>query len=84
MRPRTGVEYTLGGYQVIKKWLSYREASLLGRALRLDEVREVTRIARRISAILLLEPALDDAYAGVKGAVHEWTAEVRHSPTELV
>ena len=24
-------EYTLGGYQVLKKWLSYREASLLGR-----------------------------------------------------
>ena len=61
-------EYTLGGYQVIKKWLSYREEPLLGRALKPDEVREVRNIARRITAILLLEPALDDAYAGVKGA----------------
>ena len=61
-------EYTLGGYQVIKKWLSYREEPLLGRALKPDEVREVRNIARRIAAILLLEPALDDAYAGVKGA----------------
>jgi hypothetical protein len=26
-------EYTIGGYQVIKKWLSYREHKLLGRAL---------------------------------------------------
>ena len=26
-------EYTLGGYQVIKKWLSYREKDLLGRSL---------------------------------------------------
>ena len=25
--------YRLGGYQVLKKWLSYRERSLLGRAL---------------------------------------------------
>ena len=25
-------EYTIGGYQVIKKWLSYREKKLLGRA----------------------------------------------------
>jgi hypothetical protein len=27
--------YTLGGYQVLKKWLSYREQSLLGRSLTL-------------------------------------------------
>ena len=26
-------EYTIGGYQVIKKWLSYREREILGRAL---------------------------------------------------
>lgn len=58
--------YTLGGYQVIKKWLSYREEPLLGRALSLDEVREVSHIARRIAAILLLEPALDQSYAAVK------------------
>ncbi|MGH9849919.1 MAG: type ISP restriction/modification enzyme, partial [Blastocatellia bacterium] len=53
-------EYTIGGYQVMKKWLSYRERELLGRALTLDEVREVTNMARRIAAILLLEPALDE------------------------
>jgi hypothetical protein len=26
-------EYTIGGYQVIKKWLFYREEKLLGRAM---------------------------------------------------
>ena len=26
-------DYTIGGYQVVKKWLSYREAGVLGRAL---------------------------------------------------
>ena len=26
-------EYTIGGYQVMKKWLSYRERPLLGRPL---------------------------------------------------
>lgn len=31
--------YTLGGYQVLKKWLSYREKELLGRDLMLDEGR---------------------------------------------
>jgi hypothetical protein len=28
--------YTLGGYQVMKKWLSYREKSVLGRDLTMD------------------------------------------------
>jgi len=49
----------LGGYQVIKKWLSYREHGVLHRALTVDEAREVTGMARRIAAMLLLEPALD-------------------------
>lgn len=65
-------EYTLGGYQVIKKWLSYREADILGRPLSLDEVQEVTHIARRIAAILLLEPDLDANYAAVKAATYAW------------
>jgi len=59
-------EYTIGGYQVIKKWLSYREFDLLKRPLTLDEVREVTNIARRIASLLLLEPQLDANYEAVK------------------
>ncbi|MBN1458874.1 MAG: hypothetical protein JXA57_05010 [Armatimonadetes bacterium] len=31
--------YRLGGYQVMKKWLSYREKALLGRDLKPEEVR---------------------------------------------
>ena len=31
-------DYALGGYQVIKKWLSYRERKVLGRALKPEEV----------------------------------------------
>jgi hypothetical protein len=61
-------EYTLGGYQVIKKWLSYREKELLGRSLTVGEARYVTEMARRIAAILLLGPALDANYATVKQA----------------
>jgi hypothetical protein len=59
-------EYTLGGYQVLKKWLSYREMALLGRALTVSEVREVTDIARRIAALLLLSSVLDANYHAVK------------------
>jgi len=55
-------EYTIGGYQVLKKWLSYREASVLGRSLHPDETREFMHIARRIAALLALEPQLDENY----------------------
>ena len=61
-------EYTLGGYQVIKKWLSYREKELLGRSRNVDEVRYVTEVARRIAAILLLGPSLDANYLALKQA----------------
>ncbi|HEY5232099.1 MAG TPA: type ISP restriction/modification enzyme, partial [Verrucomicrobiae bacterium] len=46
-------DYTIGGYQVIKKWLSYREFDLLG---------------RRIAALILLQPELDKNYQAVKAA----------------
>ena len=42
----------IGGYQVLKKWLSYRERGILGRALMPHEVQYFTEIARRIAAIL--------------------------------
>jgi len=61
-------DYTIGGYQVIKKWLSYREFGLLGRALTPDEAREVTHMGRRIAALILLQPELDQNYQAVKSA----------------
>jgi hypothetical protein len=67
-------EYYIGGYQVIKKWLSYREDKILGRALKPEEAREVTNIARRIAAIILLQPKLDENYRKVKAAAFNWSA----------
>ena len=46
--------YKLGGYQVLKKWLSYREHTILDRPLKPDEVHHFTNTARRITAILQL------------------------------
>ena len=68
-------KYTIGGYQVIKKWLSYREKELLGRSLKQEEVMEVTNMARRIAAILLLEPELDANYEAVKQSTYPWPTE---------
>ena len=43
--------YKLGGYQVLKKWLSYRERPILGRPLNPEEVQHFAEIARRIGRI---------------------------------
>ena len=45
--------YKLGGYQVLKKWLSYRERAILRRPLKPDEVQHFAETARRIAGILL-------------------------------
>jgi hypothetical protein len=63
--------YTLGGYQVLKKWLSYREftpepaSPLLHRALHPDEAAYFAQVVRRIAAILLLGPVLDASYQAI-------------------
>ena len=44
--------YKLGGYQILKKWLSYRERPILGRPLHSEEVQHFADTARRIAAIL--------------------------------
>ena len=70
--PKAVWEYTLGGYLVLKKWLSYREDDILGRPITKDEVREFTLMVRRIAALLLMEPALDANYAATKAASYPW------------
>ena len=47
--------YKLGGYQVLKKWLSYRERRVLGRALQIAEVSYFAEVSRRIGGILTLQ-----------------------------
>ena len=52
--PATVWNYKLGGYQVLKKWLSYRESGVLGRSLQIEEIQHFTATARRIATILRL------------------------------
>ena len=46
--------YKLGGYQILKKWLSYRERHLLNRPLSPEEVQHFSDTARRVARILVL------------------------------
>ena len=50
--PHAVWQYRLGGYQVLKKWLSYRDHKVLGRPLSLEELNHFSEVARRIAAIL--------------------------------
>ena len=43
----------------MKKWLSYREQPVLGRALMMAEIMAVTAMARRLAALVLLQATLD-------------------------
>lgn len=63
--PKDVWEMTIGGYPVVKKWLSYREHKILGRPLRLEEATYVTEVVRRLKALLLLRPELDRGYNNV-------------------
>ncbi len=53
--------YGLGGYQVLKKWLSYRERTILDRPLSPEEVQHFAYTARRIAAILAIVPPSREA-----------------------
>ena len=70
--PRRVWDYTLGGYQVLKKWLSYREQALLGRPVTGDEVGYVRDVIRRIAALILLGPEMDANYRRIKENTYEW------------
>lgn len=72
--PEAVWDYTIGGYQVIKKWLSYREKPLLGRGLTPDEVRYVTEMARRLAALIALQPQLDMNYRATTADTYPWPA----------
>ena len=50
--PASVWSYKLGGYQALKKWLSYRERKVLGRSLLPGEAQHFTEVARRVGAIL--------------------------------
>jgi len=71
--------YAIGGYQVMKKWLSYRERSLLGRDLSKEEAREVMDMARRIAAILSAGARARRQLAGGHGGDLRLARQVRPS-----
>ncbi len=69
--PESAWHYKVGGFQVLRKWLSYREEPVLGRALTLQEARQFQSIVRRLSELVLLGPDLDANYRAATGSVDQ-------------
>jgi hypothetical protein len=74
--PLPAWELRIGGFQVLKKWLSYREEGdgppLLGRPLTVAEAREFTDLVRRLTAVVLLADELDASFAAVAESCWWW------------
>ena len=66
--PEAVWNFTIGGYQVLKKFLSYREQCLTGRVLAPADVRYVRDVARRLAALRLMAPELDANYRACAAA----------------
>ena len=73
--PEAVWDYVIGGYLVIKKWLSYREEAIMGRALTKDEVREVTAIVRRLTTLILISDQLNANYSACRESVYAWPTD---------
>lgn len=75
--PEAVWSYTIGGYQILKKRLSYRERELLGRALTPGEIRYFRDVARCLAALRLMAPALDANYRACAASHGPLPAESR-------
>lgn len=60
--PQAVWDFKIGGFQVLSKWLSYRDRNILGRDLTVEEVREFSSICLRLAQLVLLGPRLDTNY----------------------
>jgi len=69
--PEAAWNYKVGGFQVLRKWLSYREAEILGRPLTFGEAREFRSIVRRVTEFVLAGPELDSNYRASAGMVDQ-------------
>jgi hypothetical protein len=75
--PERAWNFKIGGFQVLKKWLSYREHGdgppLLGRSLTPAEARYFTNLAQRLSAVIMMHGALDTNYTEVSADPFIWS-----------
>ncbi|MFF4625809.1 type ISP restriction/modification enzyme [Nonomuraea jabiensis] len=68
--------FKIGGFQVLKKWLSYRKHGsgfpLLGRSLTYSEARCFTDLAQRLAMVAAMERSLESNYERVLVDLATW------------
>lgn len=64
-------DFTVGGYQVLKKWLSYRETAIMGRPLTFEEVEDFCTVIRRIVGLKLMGFHLNKSYSIIRDSHRE-------------
>ena len=74
--PSVVYRLTIGGYQVLKKWLSYRDQEVINRPITAEEAREAVSIVRRLTAYALMRPDLDANYELIKSGAYAWSDAV--------
>jgi len=72
-------EFSVGGFQVLPKWLGYRHHQRDGYTLSDLDFEAVTHICRRIAAVLLLEPECERLYQAALASPLE-TQQVEADP----
>ncbi|TCM52596.1 N-6 DNA methylase [Rhizobium sp. PP-F2F-G48] len=65
-------DFTIGGFQVLKKWLSYRSHAVIDRPLSLSEVNYFRDTARRLATLRLMAGELDANYQACAEASWPW------------
>lgn len=65
-------DFTVGGFQPLKKWLSYRERTILDRALTITETGYFRDTARRLAKIRLMGSELDANFRACADAAYPW------------
>jgi hypothetical protein len=77
-------EYLIGGYQVLKKWLSYREGDIIGRPLSKNEARDFMSNVRRIAAIVLMTDKLNANYMAARESTFAWPTDAEKTSSTSV
>jgi hypothetical protein len=80
--PQAAWDFKIGGFQVLRKWLSYRDKGILARALTVPEVRQFTSICLRLTELVLLGPQLDANYTAASDFPYRTKLEASYTRAE--
>ena len=74
--PEAVYNFRCGNYQVIKKWLSYRDMKVIKREITGEEADHVTDIVWRLTVLLLMGDSLDANYEACSLNSYAWPSDV--------